>query len=60
MSFRALWIKDLGFKPLLGFTERSPLPQVTVVDCDHITYFNSDAGLKALAKALMMEFSTHQ
>ena len=40
--------------------DRDPRPEVTVVDCDHITYFNTDVGLKALAKALAMEESTDQ
>ncbi len=32
--------------------ERNPKPTIVVVDCDHINYFNSDVGLKALAAAL--------
>lgn len=32
--------------------DRNPLPKVSVIDCDHLTYFNTEAGLKALAEAL--------
>jgi hypothetical protein len=32
---------------------RNPIPAVAVVDCDHISYFDTEAGLKALSIALL-------
>jgi hypothetical protein len=32
--------------------ERKPAPNVTVVECDHISYFSTPVGLKALGAAL--------
>jgi pimeloyl-ACP methyl ester carboxylesterase len=37
--------------------DRNPLPKVRVIDCDHLTYFNSEAGLKALAEYLTAQLA---
>jgi len=44
----AVSVESIGFVP----TDRSPQPYIREVACDHLTYFTTEVGLRALAEAL--------
>lgn len=44
----AVSVESIAFVP----TDRSPQPHMREVACDHLTYFMTEVGLKALAEAL--------
>ncbi len=47
----AVSISSMGYLP----KERSPQPIVQEVACDHLTYFSTEAGLRALAAAVVAD-----